>query len=260
MWLTTGQQCFSLCNTHTLRCIHNICTLQYIFVQAVHYNNVYILCISTDSEHTSTHASTAKDSLSPPVAKPVQPGWQQSQQQSLRQSSVPYSKNALTHTFKKLRGPSRCRECDTYVYFHGHECEIVRLKLYYSYLCSFDAGEEEGEGGFMSDIYFPHFANPPNLMAPMPSACAMTMHVHAHPCTWCKTQLWVGCFPYCIHAWPCIFMCTYMVKDAMLCLLSMYMQGVYSEHVICGVLQCGLACHKKCLENLAIRCGNKVRG
>ena len=37
------------------------------------------------------------------------------------------SKNAVTHTFKKLRGPARCRECDNYVYFHGHECEVVRL-------------------------------------------------------------------------------------------------------------------------------------
>lgn len=35
------------------------------------------------------------------------------------------SKNALTHTFKRLRAPSRCRECDNYVYFNGYECEIV---------------------------------------------------------------------------------------------------------------------------------------
>ena len=35
------------------------------------------------------------------------------------------SKNAITHTLKKLRGPARCRECDTYVYFHGYECEVV---------------------------------------------------------------------------------------------------------------------------------------
>ena len=37
------------------------------------------------------------------------------------------SKVARTHTFKRLRTPSRCRGCDTYVYFHGFECEIVRL-------------------------------------------------------------------------------------------------------------------------------------
>lgn len=35
------------------------------------------------------------------------------------------SRNAIAHTFKKLRGPSRCRECDTYVYFHGYECDTV---------------------------------------------------------------------------------------------------------------------------------------
>ena len=41
---------------------------------------------------------------------------------------VVLSKVARTHTFKRLRTPSRCRGCDTYVYFHGFECEIVRLK------------------------------------------------------------------------------------------------------------------------------------
>ncbi len=38
---------------------------------------------------------------------------------------VPMSRNAMAHPFKKLRGPARCRECDTYVYFHGFECETV---------------------------------------------------------------------------------------------------------------------------------------
>ncbi|KAG0716117.1 Rho GTPase-activating protein 29 [Chionoecetes opilio] len=32
------------------------------------------------------------------------------------------SKAAISHTFKKLITPSRCRECDSYVYFHGYEC------------------------------------------------------------------------------------------------------------------------------------------
>ncbi|XP_042242291.1 rho GTPase-activating protein 45-like isoform X2 [Homarus americanus] len=32
------------------------------------------------------------------------------------------SKAAVTHTFRKLKTPSRCRECDSYVYFHGYEC------------------------------------------------------------------------------------------------------------------------------------------
>ncbi|XP_066995467.1 rho GTPase-activating protein 45 isoform X2 [Anabrus simplex] len=32
------------------------------------------------------------------------------------------SKAAETHSFRKLKTPSRCRECDSYVYFHGAEC------------------------------------------------------------------------------------------------------------------------------------------
>ena len=35
------------------------------------------------------------------------------------------SKNAATHTFHKLESPSRCRECDTQVYFGGVECDQV---------------------------------------------------------------------------------------------------------------------------------------
>ena len=33
---------------------------------------------------------------------------------------------ARTHAFKKLRAPSRCRECESYVYFQGAECQQVR--------------------------------------------------------------------------------------------------------------------------------------
>uniref|UniRef100_T1J438 Rho-GAP domain-containing protein n=1 Tax=Strigamia maritima TaxID=126957 RepID=T1J438_STRMM len=33
-----------------------------------------------------------------------------------------FSKAAITHTFRKLRSPARCRECDTYVYFQGLDC------------------------------------------------------------------------------------------------------------------------------------------
>lgn len=36
------------------------------------------------------------------------------------------SKAAVTHTFRKLKTPSRCRECDSYVYFQGAECIEVR--------------------------------------------------------------------------------------------------------------------------------------
>ena len=39
-----------------------------------------------------------------------------------------YSRMAKTHGFRKLRTPSRCKGCDTYVYFHGFECETVSYK------------------------------------------------------------------------------------------------------------------------------------
>lgn len=42
------------------------------------------------------------------------------------------SKAAETHTFRRLKTPSRCRECDSYVYFHGFECfEVSMLKSYF---------------------------------------------------------------------------------------------------------------------------------
>ncbi|KAL9950292.1 hypothetical protein ACROYT_G042771 [Oculina patagonica] len=37
------------------------------------------------------------------------------------------SSSAQTHTLKKLRSASRCRECDSYVYFNGAECEVCGL-------------------------------------------------------------------------------------------------------------------------------------
>ena len=81
------------------------------------------------------------------------------------------SKNAITHSLKKLRGPARCRECDTYVYFHGYECEVVR----------------------------------------------------------------------CVCVCVCVCVCAY-----------------YASMWTFVSLQCGLACHKRCLATLAIRCGSKV--
>ncbi|CAG0918258.1 unnamed protein product [Notodromas monacha] len=39
-----------------------------------------------------------------------------------KQMFLGMSKAAETHRFKKLRTPSRCRECDSYVYFQGAEC------------------------------------------------------------------------------------------------------------------------------------------
>uniref|UniRef100_A0A669E8K3 Rho GTPase activating protein 45 n=1 Tax=Oreochromis niloticus TaxID=8128 RepID=A0A669E8K3_ORENI len=37
--------------------------------------------------------------------------------------NIGLSKAALTHRLRKLRTPSKCRECDSYVYFQGAECE-----------------------------------------------------------------------------------------------------------------------------------------
>lgn len=36
------------------------------------------------------------------------------------------SKAAQTHKLRKLRAPSKCRECDSLVVFHGAECGEVR--------------------------------------------------------------------------------------------------------------------------------------
>lgn len=38
------------------------------------------------------------------------------------------SKAALTHKLRKLRAPSKCRECDSLVVFHGAECGEVRCR------------------------------------------------------------------------------------------------------------------------------------
>lgn len=35
------------------------------------------------------------------------------------------SKAAQSHKLRKLRAPSKCRECDGLVVFHGAECEEV---------------------------------------------------------------------------------------------------------------------------------------
>ena len=37
------------------------------------------------------------------------------------------SKAAVTHHFKKLKTPSKCRECDSYVYFQGYDCQDCGL-------------------------------------------------------------------------------------------------------------------------------------
>ena len=37
------------------------------------------------------------------------------------------SKAAVTHRFRKLKTPSKCRECDNYVYFQGYDCQDCGL-------------------------------------------------------------------------------------------------------------------------------------
>lgn len=44
------------------------------------------------------------------------------------------SKAAQTHKLRKLRAPSKCRECDSLVVFHGAECEEVRSYILYHQL------------------------------------------------------------------------------------------------------------------------------
>ncbi|XP_072172828.1 rho GTPase-activating protein 45-like [Diadema setosum] len=41
--------------------------------------------------------------------------------------NLPLSKASQTHVIRKLRTPSKCRECDSYVYFNGAECERCGL-------------------------------------------------------------------------------------------------------------------------------------
>lgn len=40
------------------------------------------------------------------------------------------SKAALTHKFRKLRSPTKCRDCESIVVFQGVECEEVRFWNY----------------------------------------------------------------------------------------------------------------------------------
>lgn len=45
------------------------------------------------------------------------------------------SKAAQTHKLRKLRAPSKCRECDSLVVFHGAECEEVQSTLLRVIIC-----------------------------------------------------------------------------------------------------------------------------
>ncbi|XP_074643925.1 rho GTPase-activating protein 29-like isoform X2 [Tubulanus polymorphus] len=41
--------------------------------------------------------------------------------------NIQQSRAAQTHTFRKLRTPAKCRECECYLYFNGAECEKCNL-------------------------------------------------------------------------------------------------------------------------------------
>lgn len=43
--------------------------------------------------------------------------------------NIGLSKAAQTHKLRKLRSPAKCRECDSYVYFQGAECEEVSFPM-----------------------------------------------------------------------------------------------------------------------------------
>ncbi|KAI1280750.1 Rho GTPase-activating protein 45 [Halotydeus destructor] len=44
--------------------------------------------------------------------------------------SSPVSRAAMTHKLKKLKTPTRCKECDSYVYFHGIECSECGIAVH----------------------------------------------------------------------------------------------------------------------------------
>lgn len=58
--------------------------------------------------------STGINGITPELAAPTGPF-----------RNVGLSKAAQTHRLRKLRAPSKCRECNSYVYFQGAECEEV---------------------------------------------------------------------------------------------------------------------------------------
>lgn len=73
-----------------------------------------ILTCLGDNDHLSPSADLNGMTPELPVAVPSGP---------FRHMGL--SKAARTHRLRKLRSPAKCRECNSYVYFHGAECEEV---------------------------------------------------------------------------------------------------------------------------------------
>uniref|UniRef100_A0A8C3J673 Rho GTPase activating protein 45 n=1 Tax=Calidris pygmaea TaxID=425635 RepID=A0A8C3J673_9CHAR len=67
-------------------------------------------------ENTTTPFEQSINGMTPEMAAPTGPF-----------RNVGLSKAAQTHRLRKLRAPSKCRECNSYVYFQGAECEECYL-------------------------------------------------------------------------------------------------------------------------------------
>ncbi|NXM87097.1 HMHA1 protein, partial [Oenanthe oenanthe] len=65
-----------------------------------------------EKDGTSTPFEQSINGITPELAAPTGPF-----------RNVGLSKAAQTHRLRKLRAPSKCRECNSYVYFQGAECE-----------------------------------------------------------------------------------------------------------------------------------------
>ncbi|RMC00948.1 hypothetical protein DUI87_22635 [Hirundo rustica rustica] len=69
-----------------------------------------------EKDATTTPFEQSINGISPELAAPTGPF-----------RNVGLSKAAQTHRLRKLRAPSKCRECNSYVYFQGAECEECYL-------------------------------------------------------------------------------------------------------------------------------------
>ncbi|NWT23974.1 HMHA1 protein, partial [Cardinalis cardinalis] len=69
-----------------------------------------------EKDGTSTAFEQSINGITPELAAPTGPF-----------RNVGLSKAAQTHRLRKLRAPSKCRECNSYVYFQGAECEECYL-------------------------------------------------------------------------------------------------------------------------------------
>lgn len=115
------------------------------------------------------------------------------------------SKAARTHRLRKLRSPAKCRECNSYVYFQGAECEEVSGPR--------DAGPRS-------------WAPPAELGRGLGSHSPVASSGAAAGRVLRASEIGGAARAACsLHPSP--------------------------------TPQCCLACHKKCLETLAIQCGHK---